>query len=376
MTPNLVDSVLRVLALIRKELLAILKDPRSRVSLFLPPILQCLIFGYAATYDLSRVPYAVLDQDHSAAAHDVLAALDGSGVFQRVAELRRASDIKSAVDDGRAVLVFQFAQDFERRLMAGHAADLQVIADGRNSNTAGTALNYVGAIVDTFNQHWAAEHGKRGAPVRVVTRAWYNPNLETRWYMVPALIGTLTLLQTLLLTAMSVAREREQGTFDQLLVTPLRPAEIMVGKAVPSVLIGLIQATLILLVAQLWFRIPFAGSYLTLYAGLLLFLLAAVGIGLVLSAIVGTMQQAMLYAFLVMLPFSLLSGLTTPIGDMPEIFQDMTLINPLRYAIDIAHLVYLEGAGLGGLVPDLWPMALIATATLSTAAWMFRRGFE
>jgi len=378
---NMADSVLRVLALIRKELLAILKDPRSRVSLFVPPILQCLIFGYAATYDLNHVPYAVLDQDHSAASHDLLAALDGSGVFQRVADLRRASDIKSVIDDGHAVLVVQFAQDFERRLMAGRKADVQVIADGRNSNTAGTALNYVGAIVDSFNARWASDHrgsdhGKGGSPVRVVTRAWYNPNLETRWYMVPALIGTLTLLQTLLLTAMSVAREREQGTFDQLLVTPLRPAEIMVGKAVPSVLIGLIQATLILLVAQLWFRIPFAGSYLTLYAGLLLFLLAAVGIGLVLSAIVGTMQQAMLYAFLVMLPFSLLSGLTTPIGDMPEIFQDMTVVNPLRYAIDIAHLVYLEGAGLGGLVPDLWPMALIAAATLSAAAWLFRRGFE
>ncbi|HTP84249.1 MAG TPA: ABC transporter permease [Alphaproteobacteria bacterium] len=370
------DAVRRVLALIRKELLAILKDPRSRVSLFVPPILQCLIFGYAATYDLNHVPYAVLDQDHSAASHDMLAALDGSGVFQRVADLRRADDIKPAIDGGRAVLVVQFAQDFERRLMAGRTADIQVIADGRNSNTAGTALNYVGTIVNGFNQHWASEHGKKGAPVRVVMRAWYNPNLETRWYMVPALIGTLTLLQTLLLTAMSVAREREQGTFDQLLVTPLRPAEIMVGKAVPSVLIGLIQATLILLVAQLWFRIPFAGSYLTLYAGLLLFLLAAVGIGLVLSAVVGTMQQAMLYAFLIMLPFSLLSGLTTPIGDMPEIFQDMTLVNPLRYAIDIAHLVYLEGAGLTGLVPDLWPMALIAAATLSTAAWLFRRGFE
>ncbi|HTY67359.1 MAG TPA: ABC transporter permease [Alphaproteobacteria bacterium] len=376
MNPEILDAVLRILALIRKELLAILKDPRSRVSLFVPPILQCLIFGYAATYDLNHVPYAVLDQDHSAASHDMLAALDGSGVFQRVADLRRTDDIKPAIDDGRAVLVVQFAQDFERRLMAGRAADMQVIADGRNSNTAGTALNYVGTIVNSFNQRWASEHGKKGAPVRVVMRAWYNPNLETRWYMVPALIGTLTLLQTLLLTAMSVAREREQGTFDQLLVTPLRPAEIMVGKAVPSVLIGLIQATLILLVAQLWFRIPFAGSYVTLYAGLLLFLLAAVGIGLVLSAIVGTMQQAMLYAFLIMLPFSLLSGLTTPIGDMPPIFQDMTVVNPLRYAIDIAHLVYLEGAGLGGLLPDLWPMTLIAMATLSTAAWLFRRGFE
>ena len=372
----MVEALLRIAALIRKELLAILKDPRSRVSLFLPPVLQCLIFGYAATYDLTNVPYAVLDQDRSAASHDLLAALDGSGVFHRVAQLYRADDIKRVIDQERALIVVQIGQDFARRLAAAEPADVQVIADGRNSNTAGIALGYVGAIVGSFNADWAAAHGAAPTPLNVTTRAWYNPNLETRWFMIPALIGTLTFLQTLLLTAMSVAREREQGTFDQLLVTPFRPVEIMVGKALPSVLIGLIQATLILLVAQLWFRIPFSGSYLTLYAGLLLFLLAAVGMGLMLSAIVATMQQAMLYSFVLLMPFALLSGLTTPLGNMPEIFQYLTLVNPLRYAIDIAHRVYLEAAGLDQLVGDLWPMAIIATVTLSSAAWLFRRGLE
>ena len=370
------ESILRILALIRKELLAILRDPRSRVSLFLPPIVQCLIFGYAATYDLTRVPYAVLDQDQSAASRELLAAMDGSGVFQQVARLHRAADIKTVIDEQRALLVIQIGQDFQRRLLAGLPADLQAIADGRNSNTAGTALGYVNTIVNNFNVAWAADHGASSSPIHVTMRAWYNPNLETRWYMIPALIGTLTMLQTLLLTAMSVAREREQGTFDQLLVTPFRPAEIMVGKALPSILIGMTQATLILLVAQLWFRIPFAGSYFTLYSGLALFLLAAVGIGLMLSAIVATMQQAMLYAFLVMMPFSLLSGLTTPINNMPAAFQYLTLVNPLRYAIDIAHRVYLEGAGLDRLAPDLWPMALMAAVTLPSAAWLFRRRVE
>lgn len=370
------EAILRILALIHKELLAILKDPRSRFSLFMPPVLQCLIFGYAATYDLSNVPYAVLDQDRSAASHDLLASLDGSGVFHRVAQLHNQSDIKPVIDRETALLAIVIGQDFQRRLAAGLPANVQVIADGRNSNTAGTALGYVGAIVDSFNASWAASHGATGPPLQVTMRAWYNANLETRWYMVPALIGTLTFLQTLLLTAMSVAREREQGTFDQLLVTPFRPFEIMVGKAVPSVLIGLIQATLILLVAQLWFRIPFVGSYLTLYSGLLLFLLAAVGMGLMLSAVVATMQQAMLYAFVIMMPFALLSGLTTPLSNMPKILQDFTFVNPLRYAIDIAHRVYLEGAGLGQLVPDLWPMAIIAAVTLSSAAWLFRGGLE
>jgi ABC-2 type transport system permease protein len=369
-------SILRILALIRKELLAILKDPRGRVTLFLPPIFQCLVFGYAASYDLNHVPYAVLDQDRSAASSELLAKLDGSGVFQRVAMLERAADIGSIIDNQRALLVVQIGQDFERRLSAGRSADVEVIADGRNSNTAGTALGYVGAIVDAFNAEWAADHGQPGPAITVSMRAWYNPNLETRWNMVPALIGTLTMLQTLLLTAMSVAREREQGTFDQLLVTPLRPPEIMVGKAVPSILIGLTQATSVLLVAQLWFRIPFVGSYVTLYSGLAMFLLAAVGIGLMLSSVVATMQQAMLYSFILMMPFALLSGLTTPIGNMPALFQYATFVNPLRFAIDIAQRVYLEGIGLGSLGPDLVPLAIMAVVSLSGASWMFRHGFE
>jgi len=366
------DAILRILALARKELLAIFKDPRSRFSMLIPPILQCLIYGYVATYDLSDVPYAVLDQDRSAASQKLLAGLDGSGVFQRVANLNRAADVRKMINERRALLVIQIDQDFERRLLSGLQANVQVIADGRNSNTAGTAMGYVNAIVEAFNADWRTAHGLGRPPIRLTTRAWYNPNLETRWHMIPALIGTLTLLQTLLLTGLSVAREREQGTFDQLLVTPFRPVEIMAGKALPSMLVGIVQATLILLVAQLWFRIPFAGSFFTLYAGLSVFVLASTGIGLLVSSVAATMQQAMLYSFVIMMPFALLSGLTTPVSSMPVFLQYFTLINPLRYAIDIAHRVYLEGAGLGLLFPELWPLAIIAALTLSAASWMFR----
>jgi len=366
------DILYRILALTRKELIAILKDPRSRFSLFIPPVLQCLIFGYAATFDLNNVPYAVLDQDRSAASRELLAGLDGSGVFHRVADLRRADDIKDFINEQRAVLVIQIGQDFERQLYSGQPAGVQVIADGRNSNTAGTAMAYFGAVVDRFNSDWQTAHGQSGPPVRFTVRAWFNPNLETRWNMIPALIGTLTMLQTLLLTAMSVAREREEGTFDQLLVTPFRPAEIMAGKALPSMLVGTTQATTILLVAQLWFAIPFVGSFLTLYAALGLFLLAAVGIGLLVSSVVATMQQAMLFSFVLLMPFTLLSGLTTPIGNMPEVLQYVTYLNPLRYAIEIIHRVYLEGVGFRDLVPELWPLAIMGVVTLSAASWMFR----
>ena len=228
-------AILRILALTRKELLAVLKDRRSRMSLLVPPVVQALVFGYAATYDLNHVPYAVLDQDRSASSRELLAGLDGSGIFERVADLHRVSDLAKYIDDRRALLVMQIEPDFERRLISGVSANVQVIADGRNSNTAGTALGYINSIVEQFNADWRSTHGLTAAPLGITSRAWYNPNLETRWNMIPGMIGTLTLIQTMMLAAMSVAREREQGTFDQLLVTPFRPYEIMAGKALPAI---------------------------------------------------------------------------------------------------------------------------------------------
>jgi ABC-2 type transport system permease protein len=366
-------SLLRILALAAKEFLAVLKDPRSRFIIFLPPILQCLIFGYAATLDLNTVAYAVLDQDRSAASAALLSRLDGSGVFQRQADLGRAKDIAAWIDSGRALLVVQIDQGFERNLLGGGVAALEVIADGRNSNTAGTAVGYINNVVQDFNGDWRKGHGQPGRTVRLITRSWYNPNLDSRWSMIPSLIGTLTMMGTMMLTALSVAREREQGTFDQLLVTPFRPTEIMAGKAIPNMVIGLGQSTTILLIAQLWFHIPFVGSFLVLYAGLGLFLMAAVGLGLFVSSIAKTMQQAMLYAFILVMPFALLSGFTTPFSSMPEALQSFMVINPLRYALDITKRVYLEGAGFDILVRDFVPLAIIGVATLSGAAWLFRR---
>jgi ABC-2 type transport system permease protein len=366
------DALSRIVILCRKELLSIFKDPRSRIVLFVPILMQTLLFGYAATFDLNRVPFAVLDQDRSGASNDLIAALVGTGVFERVAQLDNPAQIAPLINRKRALVVVHIGQSFERQLTAGETASVQVIMDGRNSNTSATAAGYISAIVERFNEEWRADQGGAATPLSIEIRAWYNENLETRWYMIPSLVAALSMLQTLMLTALSVAREREQGTFDQLLVTPLRPAEIMVGKAVPPILIGLVQSTIVLLIAMFWFGIPFAGSLFTLYVSLLIFTIASVGIGLAISAYSANMQQAMLFTFVLLMPMMLLSGLASPVKNMPEILQTITLANPLRHAIELVHRVYLEGAGFVTIFNDLWPLAVIGSITLPTAAWLFR----
>ena len=369
---DIFGSLLRILSLIRKELLAVLKDPKSRASVIAPPILQCLIFGYAASYDLNHVPFAVIDQDRSFASHQLIARFDGSPVFTLEATLTDPGKLAALINSRRVLLALEIQEGFARQLAMGQTATVQIVADGRNSNTAEVATSYAAAIINGFNAQWRWDHGLPATQPLVVIRSWFNPNLQTRWSMIPGLIGTITLIQTMMLAAMSVAREREQGTFDQLLVTPIRPVEIMIGKAIPAMLVGIFQATNILLVAQLWFRIPFAGSFAILYMGLILFVLAAVGLGIFLSSIAMTMQQAMLYGMVVIMPATLLSGLSTPISNMPQSLQLVTYANPLRYAIQIAQRVYLEGVGVSELLPYLWPMAVIAMVTLSIATWMFR----
>ncbi|WP_034995312.1 ABC transporter permease [Beijerinckia mobilis] len=369
----MVAALFRILALIHKEMLAVLKDKRSRITLFAPVIAQSILFGYAATYDLSNIPYVVIDRDRSEASHALLAKLDGSGLFTRIATLDSVTALKHAIDTRKALIAVQIGEDFERRLRAGNAAPVQVIADGRNSNTAVTATLYLTQIANNF----ATAYDRKGATSNTHTiaidyRYWYNPNAESRWHFVPGMIATLTMLQILLISAMSVAREREQGTFDQLLVTPFRPMEIMIGKAIPSILIGIVQATLVVVIALFWFHIPLAGSLAALYGALALYLLASIGLGLLLSSLAATMQQALLYTFLVLLPFILFSGLTTPISAMPRALQYLTLVDPLRYAIDAIDAIMLKGSTLSALLVDLWPLIPIGFFTLGLAAHLFR----
>jgi ABC-2 type transport system permease protein len=354
--------------LVRKELLNLLKEPASRVILVAPVIMQSLLFGYGATFDLSHVPYAVLDQSRGRAATELLARVDGTGVFRRTANLHTPRDIATVVDAGNALLVLSIPSDFEDLLAAGRSAPLQLILDGRNSTTANVAAAQITAIVAAYNQSRAPQP----TGLTIERRSWYNPNLESRWNVMPGLVATLSMIQTLLIAALSVAREREQGTFDQLLVTPLTPVQILIGKALPAMLVGLVQSTLILLVILLWFRIPMQGSPWVLYAGLIIFDGAVVGLGLSISALSVNMQQAMLYTFFVVMPLVLLSGLITPVQNMPEALQVITYANPLRFGLDFVRRVYLEAAGFSQIAPDFVPLLAMAAITLPLATWLFR----
>ncbi|GAB6067808.1 ABC transporter permease [Methylothermus subterraneus] len=357
----------RVLHLCTKEFLTLLKDWRSRLVVIAPPLIQLFIFSYAATFDLERIPYATYDEDQSAASSELLARFRGSKHFLEVATLTHDRQIAPLLDRRRALLVLHVPADFEARLKRGAPAQLQVLVDGRNSNTALIALGYVQSIVSEFNRAELVP-----PPPRLETRAWFNENLQSRWFIVPGLTALLTLVVAMVTCALSVAREREQGTFDQLLVTPLTPLEILLGKTVPAFLIGLLEGTLILAAAVTWFQIPFRGRLLVLYAGMALYLLSAIGVGLAISSLARTQQQGLFGAFLFIVPAVILSGFATPIENMPQAVQTLTLINPMRYFLAIVRTSFLASPTWTAVWPQLWPMAAIGLATLALAAWLFR----
>jgi ABC-2 type transport system permease protein len=363
---------LRVLALTIKEFLVLLKDPRSRSVIIVPPFVQLLVFSFAASYDLDDIPFAVYDEDSGAQSHELLAGFRNSRHFHETDSIANDGEIAPLIDSKKVLLVLHIGPTFSRDLAAGRTATVQAIVDGRNSNTAMIALGYASGIVERFNAQWGPSRGYPGASSRLETRAWFNPNLQSRWFIVPGIVGLLTLVVTMLVTALSVAREREQGTFDQILVAPFRPVEILLGKAIPGFLIGLMESSGIILVAVFGFRIPLLGSLLTLYTGLVLFLVSAVGVGLLISSLAVTQQQGLLGAFMFLVPAILLSGFATPIVNMPPWMQKATVINPMRYFLVILRGVFLEGASFNVLADQFWPMAAIGAITLIFAAWLFR----
>lgn len=369
---SLGQSWQRILALSIKELLAVLKDRRSRIVLVVPPILQLLVFGYAATFDLNDIPVAVYNEDRSAPARELVARVVGSPHFHLLARIDNDAQIAPLIDNREVLVVLRLGQRFSADLYRGRPARVQLIIDGRNSNTALLVQGYLRSIVHEFNLDWARRHGQPPPPATVEVRSWFNSNLESRWFIVPGIVGLLSLVITTIVTALSVAREREAGTFDQLLVTPLRPVEILIGKSIPGILIGLFEGSFILLMAVVWFEVPLSGSLGALYIGMFLFILSGVGIGLMISSLALTQQQGMLGAFLFVVPAVILSGFATPIENMPTVVQWITYADPLRYFLVVLRGVFLEGNTAPMLVGYYWPMALIAIVNLGFAAWLFR----
>lgn len=363
----------QVLALIRKELLAVLRDARSRMVLIGPPLVQLLVFGYAASFDINHVPIAVLDKDHSQPSRDLIARFAGSPTFSIEKILKSDEPIDRLIDERRVQMVLVIDPNFTRDLLVHRPARMQMLVDGRNSNTALLIESYANTILSDFSLAWSADHGGPPMPAVVDIRTRYNPTLTSRWFIVPGIVALLTMVVTLLVVGLSVAREREMGTFDQLLVTPLRPIDILLGKGLPGMLIGTIEATVIITAAVFWFHVPLRGSLLPLYFGMLLFVLAVTGIGLAISSLAATQQQALLGAFLFIVPAVILSGFATPIANMPFWVQHLTWLNPMRYFLIIVRSVFLEGTGFRDLTPQFWPMAAIGVVTLSVAGWLFRK---
>jgi ABC-2 type transport system permease protein len=362
----------RVIALMIKEFLALLKDKKGRMVFIGPPIIQLIVFGYAATFDLNQVPYAVFNEDSGAAARQFLQRVQGSPTFRLAGYLENDGQIAPLIDTKKVLMVLHIGPRFTEDLLLRRPAPLQVIIDGRNSNTAMLIAGYMRTILTRFNQEWAEINGYSPPPAKLNIRAWFNPNLQSRWFIVPGIVGLLTLVVTVMVTALSVAREREAGTFDQLLVTPLGPVEILLGKALPGMVIGFLEANLIILIAVLWFHVPLRGSLVALNLGLFLFLLSVIGVGLMISSIAVTQQQGLLGGFLFLVPSIILSGFATPIANMPQAVQVLTLMNPMRYFLVILRSAFLEGASIPLLWPEYWPMAIIGIVNLALAAWLFR----
>jgi len=366
----------RIRTLIIKEFLAVWRDPKSRMILIVPPLIELLVFSFAATQEVKDVRIAILNRDSGTASRDLVSLFEGSPNFSAITFLEDERQIAAAIDSRSALMVVYIQSDFSRELSAGRPAKVQLLLDGRRSNAAQIVEGYTNSIVTRFNEQLLSERGALPPSTIVVGRLWFNPNQTVTWNTVPSLVAILTTVMGLLVTALSVARERELGTFEQLLVSPLGPLEIIVGKTVPALILGIAQATAMIVAGLLIFRVPLEGSLILLYAGMVVYLFAVIGVGLFVSSLAKTQQQAILGAFVFMVPAMSLSGFASPIENMPDWLQYATLANPIRYYIVIVKGVFLKNAPPDVVFANMWPMAIIAVVTLSSAAWLFRHRME
>ena len=366
----------RILTLIIKEFLAVWRDKKSRIILIVPPIVQLFIFTFAATLDVKNVPIGILNRDNGKQGIELSERLYGSPFFNKIIHLSSVEEITPFIDNMKGAMVVSIDEQFSRKLKAGQAATVQLILDGRKSNTTQIVAGYASSLIQTFNHDFTTMNHIPQQNTIIVPRNWFNPNLLYYWYNIPCLSGILTMLVSLLVTALSVARERELGTFDQLLVSPANPFEILVGKTVPAVIIAMLEGSLIIFIGVFIFQIPFTGSLLLLYCSMFVFILSIVGVGLFISSLSKTQQQAVLGSFLFMSPSILLSGFATPIENMPVWLQPITFIIPLRYYLIIAKGIFLKNIPADIVLNNIWPMAIIAVFTLTTASWLFKRRLQ
>lgn len=363
---------LRIRALVVKELQSLFGDPSSRALLLMPVILQTLLFPWAATLEVENASMAIYNRDTGVASTELIQRFSRSAAFTDIVSVHSQGEMENAIETRSAMLAVSIPEDFSRRLATGETAPVQVLMDGRRSNGAQIAFSYLQGMVEGYLKD-RAEIAGRNLPSEIVTRYWFNPNLNFKHFILPNLVAIITTIGALILTALSVAREREQGTFDQLMVSPLNPEMVMIGKAVPAIMVAFFQATLILCAAVFIYDVPFRGSLILLYVGMFFYSLSLVGVGLLISSVCSTQQQAFLGAFSFMMPAMMLSGFTSPVENMPHWLQIVTWPNPVRHFIEIVKEVFLKDASPERIIALIVPLIIIGFFTLGAAAIMFRR---
>jgi ABC-2 type transport system permease protein len=368
----------RIRHIIKKEFIQVRRDPRMLSIIMVAPLFQLIIFGYAATTDIKHVSTAVLDNDRSRQSRDLIARFVNSGYFDLDHYVSRPQDIPPLLDSGEARIAIEIPVNFAQDLAAGKSATLQVVFDGTDSTTAGTVLGYVTGIVQRFSQDVLAERAQmvqarlvRVPSIEERTRVWYNPDLKSVNFMVPGVVCLILLVVTMIMTSLAIVKEREIGTLEQLIVTPIRPVELMIAKTIPFVIIGYVDVLLILFVARMWFRVPIAGSAILLLALTGTFLLTSLGLGLFISTVSRTQQQAQMTSFFIMMPSMILSGFIFPIENMPHWVQVITYAIPLRYFLTIVREIFLKGSGMAVLWPQVLALLGLGIAILALSAARF-----
>lgn len=374
----------RIWRMIVKEFLQLRRDKYARFRLIVPPLIQMLIYGYAATFEVNRVRIAVIDFDHSQESRDLMSRFTFSGRFEVAQILGNEQELSSLIGRSDIPIALKIEPGFAELLRKGQIAHLQVIVDGTNSNTALLAVGYVNQIADQFAQDYARNRLYRLMPAMAATvpqitleqRPWYNPDLNSQWFFVPGVIGSITLMLVVNLTAFAIVREREIGTLEQVMVTPIRPFELILGKTIPFFLVGLADVALVAVVGALWFQVPFRGSVFVLLLGVVLFLLCTLGVGLLISTLSSTQQQAFASGFFFLNPAFTLSGFAFPITSMPKVMQIITYVDPLRYFLVILRGTFLKGVGLAVLWPQMAALGGLTAVLLAISVSRFRKSID